>query len=90
MSNKRQPPKGVILIGFAIFCTTCKSELREVQPEDRHGDTEFCSECGVPVIVAVGLSVNANTTAELRFTMNEMEKNIAMIGKILQRWSPPE
>jgi hypothetical protein len=87
--QKRQPPKNTIIIGFSVFCTSCADELREATPDDHHGDLEYCEQCGTTVPVAVGVSVNANTIDEIKYTMREMQRNLPLIHTILSRWNPP-
>lgn len=87
---KRQPPKNTVIVSFSVFCSSCATELREVTDDDTNGDTEFCVECGMPVKIIVGISVNANTTEEVRYTMREMQESIPLIHKILSQWNSNE
>ena len=85
--KKRKPAEHTIIISFSIFCSECGRELRAVTAQDRTGDMEYCPVCATDVKFAAGLAVNANTTAELRYTMAEMQRNMVLIHRFLSEWS---
>lgn len=85
--KKRKPPEHTILISFSIFCTKCGKEMRAATTDDRMGDHEYCDDCDQSVRTAVGIAVNANTTEEIQYSMQEMQKNIPLIHKVLSEWS---
>ena len=72
-----------ITIGFAVFCLTCESQLRNADVGDFVNSVSFCPECGTERKIACGISIMTDYKDELRWAYQEMRKHAELVTLVL-------